>query len=513
MRSMSHTILPVLAAAGLTLGSCESSTPIDPQAVTQKAALNAEAVMHETGLAVGFTVGDGGTVKKIMESGGTTADSVVAPMMAASQPPTAMLRAMVGPRVTRTMTGLQLLPSMMTPEEQFDEAGHELRRLMQERLFVDGNLESTNGDTAIYLLHADPTCRPLPQDSDPPGTVPPIDPECAKDFDKVAVRIAVKTDGDGVRFTVLVGPDRLELVMVIVHSDELAMQVNLPKAKAASEYVQAQLGDTTAPVQTFERLKGTLRASLKKAGERTVTAAFSIVEALDIAKKDGAVFSTAASDPLFAITGDGNRKVARLDYGLGATKVETTWDPHGAGIANRDLQVSVGGVYGHLSLDEAAKEITMNDLGVGQVKVAVRGTTIYEWNLNADAMRRFSGKLTSNADGTTRIELTPKVDISLAFDYNAIAADFTTPPDPSVAHETYAINFANGGAAAVLQEAPSTATFAGGVKVVAGTLTLGVASAPAETITVTAGRCLTSRDQAPAGGNQVLGKLVATDCP
>jgi hypothetical protein len=511
MRSMSTTILPVLAAAGLTLAACESSTPIDPKAATQKAALNAEAVMHETGLAVGFTVGEEGTVKKIMGSGNSAADSVVAPMLAGSQPPTAMLRAMVGPRVTRKMTGLEL-PSMMTPEEQFDEAGHELRRLMEERLFVDSNLESTNGDTATYLLHADPTCRPLPQDSDPPGTVPPIAADCAMDFEKVAVRITVTSDGDGVRFTVLVGPDRLELVTVFVHSDELAAQVNLPRAKAAAEYMQAQLGEA-APVQTFERLKGTLRASIKKTGAGTVKAAFSIVEALDIATMNGAAFTTAATDPLIAITGDGNRKVARLDYGLGATKVESTWDPNGSGVANRDFQLTIGGLYGHLSLDEAAKEVTMNDIGIGQTKVTVRGNTILDLNLNADTMRRYSGKLSANTDGTTRVEITPKIDVSLAFDYNAIAADFTTPPDPAIAHETYAINFANGGAPAVLQNAPRTATFAGGLKVVAGTLTLGVASAPAQTITVTAGRCLTSRDPVPEGSNPVIGKLVAADCP
>ena len=510
MRPISRSALffPIFAAGAAGVG-CESAA-IDEKAVTQKAALHAQAVMHETGLAVGFTMADEGTLKKIMGSSGSAADSVVAPALSGSQPPTAMLKAMVGPMMTRKMSVVQL-PSMMTPEEQFDEVGHELRRLMEERLFVDANFESKVDGTATYLLHADPTCRPLPADSDPPGTVPAIDPECAMDFEKVAVRIAVKADGDGALMRVLIGADRLELVTVGVRSDELSLQVNLPRAKAASDYIQTQLGEA-APVQSFERLAGTLRFSLKKVEARTVTASLSIPEAIDVALIDGPAISTAAANPLFAVTSDGSGKVARLDVGLGATRVDTTWDPQNAGVKNRDLRVDTAGLYGHLVLKEASQEITLTEVGIGQTKVAVRGTTIFDLNLNADTMRRFSGRLTSTAAGVAQVEVTPKFDLSLAFDYNAVAADFSTPPEATVGHETYAVSLVNGGAPAVLQEAPATATFAGGVKVVAGTLTLGVASAPAEAVTVTSGRCLTSRDPAPQGSNPVLGKLVAADC-
>jgi hypothetical protein len=201
-----------------------------------------------------------------------------------------------------------------------------------------------------------------------------------------------------------------------------------------------------------------------------------------------------------------------VSFGLGATTVATTWDPQSTGVTNRDLNINVAGLYGKLALDEAAKEIVLADVGFGQTKVAVKGHTIVDLNLNADTMRRFSGKLASNADGTTRVEVTPKVDLNLAFDYAAVAADFSTPPEATIAHETYSINLVNAGAPAVLQDAPSTATFTGGIKVVAGTLTLAVASAPAQTVTVTAGRCLTSIDPAPEGSNPILGKLAASDC-
>lgn len=509
-RALATLTLPV-AAAALTLAACES-TAVDEKALTQNAALRTESLLHDTGAAMGFVAADGSTVKTIMGSGSSAADTLMSPTLAASMPPTTMLRAMVGPRATQKMTGVELLPSMMTPEEQFDEVGNQLRRLMEERLFVDSNLEGKDGGTATYLLRPDPTCRPLPDASDPAAPPPAVNADCADTFTKVQVRVAVSSDGDGARFTVLVGPDRMELISVIVHSDELAVQANLPKAKSASDYLRAQLGEE-APVQDYERLAGTVRLSLKKAGAGAVTAAWSIIEKLDIAQKNGPAYSSAAADPLLAVTADGTRRTARLDLGLGATKVDSTWDPRSTGATNRDLHVELGGVYGHFLLDEAAKEIVVTDAGVGQIKVAARTATLMDLNLNADTMRRFSGKLASNADGTTRVEITPKADLTVAFDYNAVASELTSPPDPSVAHETYAVSLTNGGAAAILQEAPSTATFAGGLKVVAGTLTLGIASAPAQTVTVSAGRCLTSRDPAPEGSNPLLGKLVAADCP
>lgn len=510
-RALATLTLPVTAAA-FTLAACESAS-VDEKALTQNAAMRTEALIHDTGAAMGFVTADGSTVKTIMGSGSSAADTLMAPTLAASMPPTSMLRAMVGPRATQKMTGVQLLPSMMTPEEQFDEVGNELRRLMEERLFVDSNLESKSGGTATYLLRPDPTCRPLADAAAPATSPPAVNADCADTFTKVQVRVAVSTDGDGARFTVLLGPDRLELVSVIVHSDELAVQANLPKAKSASDYLRAQLGED-APVEEYERLAGTVRASLKKAATGGVTAAWSIVEKLDIAPKNGkAAITTAATDPLIAVTADGTRRTARLDLGLGVTKVDSTWDPRSTGVTNRDLHVELGGVYGHFLLDEAAKAIVLTDVGVGQIKVVARTATLMDLNLNADTMRRFSGKLSTDAAGITRVEVTPKADLSVAFDYNAVASELSSPPEASVAHETYAVALTNSGAPAVLEEVPSTATFSGGLKVVAGTLTLGIASAPAETVTVSAGRCLTSRDPAPAGSNPVLGKLLAADCP
>lgn len=511
--------------------ACESEAPLDEGALTQRIALYAEGVAHEAGQALAHTTAEEGTVAKVMGSASNTATTPSTPPMtapitaamtsamttsmtaplSAAMPPTAMLRATVGSRMTRQLTNLEL-PSMMTTEEQFDETGKEIRRMMQERLFVASNFESKTADTAIYLLAPEPTCRPLSQDTDVPGTVPELDQACVNDLTKVAVRIAVKADGDGARLTVLIGPDRLPMVVAIIHSDELAGEVDLPQAMRASEYINQQVGDGS-PTSTFDRLTGKLRASLKRVAAGKITASLSILEALDIAPTNDAEVKSAAADPLLALTSDRKTQTAEIRVALGASEIATSWDPQGTGLVNRDLRIATGGIYGQAALDENAKQIVLTDVGIGQTKVTVRGTTIFDLNLNADSMRRFSGKATVNAAGTTRIEITPKVDLSLVFDYNAVAADLSPPPEATIAHETYGVSLTNAGAGIVIDEVPSTTTFNGGLRMVAGTFTLSAASVPGETITVPAGKCLTSRDPVPVGAHPLLGSFVAIDCP
>jgi hypothetical protein len=325
------------------------------------------------------------------------------------------------------------------------------------------------------------------------------------------VRVAVQADGDGSRMIVLIGADRRELVVVIVHSDELALEVDLAKAKAASDLIQEQLGNSS-PTGTYSRLAGKVRSSLKKVGLQKVTAALSILEALDVANSSGGSIKMAASNPLYALTSNGISKTAQLQIGLGATDIATSWDPQGTGIQNDDFHMTMAGFYGIVSLEESAQRILLTDVGIGSTKYTVRGTTIVDLNLNAGSMRRFSGKLT-NSGNISRLELTPTFDLSLALDFNAIASDFSSPPSVQVGHETYSVVVVNGSAPAVIEEAPSTATFTGGLKMIAGSLAFGAASVPAEQVVVTAGRCLSAISTAAPGANPVLGKLLVSDCP
>jgi hypothetical protein len=60
--------------------------------------------------------------------------------------------------------------------------------------------------------------------------------------------------------------------------------------------------------------------------------------------------------------------------------------------------------------------------------------------------------------------------------------------------------------------APATPTFAGGIKVGPGTLTLS-SSKVADPIVVPAGKCLTHNPAPAAGANPLLGGVMVVDCP
>jgi hypothetical protein len=81
-----------------------------------------------------------------------------------------------------------------------------------------------------------------------------------------------------------------------------------------------------------------------------------------------------------------------------------------------------------------------------------------------------------------------------------------------VLNESYGVKLDNGGAPARVSGVASSATFNGGVKVSAGTLTISSTGAPSPVI-VPAGRCLTGLSEAPAGTHPVLGALSVVDCP
>lgn len=517
-----------LAAAVVSVGACNSGGGGgDPKLATHAAAANAGEAISRTGQALSFALTSDGTLSKAVSAGNSTSNVVLDSMTTTSgstspselaaqmapKLPTSMMRALVGPTLAAEVTATPM-PSMMTTQEKFDQAASEIRRLMDERLFVDSNLESDDGSTATYLLKADPTCRPLPEDTDPPGTVPPIGANCETNLAKVDVRIAVTNDGDGVRMRVLIAAERLELVAFVIHSDLLAVELDLPKAKAAVDLINTKLGTDDSPTGTYDRLTGKYQLALKLVNAQTVTASMSILEAFDIAETGGAEVIIAKSNPLIAVTGDGLSKKAKVQVGLGATEVATTWDPRKTGVANRDVRVTTGGVYGTLDLDESSKTITLTDVGVGGTKMLVRGTTIFDLNLNPNQMRRFSGDITVNADDTAHLMIQPAFDLTLGFDFNAVAADFSSPPAATIAHDTYGVSLVNGGAACVLDTVKSNGAFAGGLRVGAGTLTLTAASAPSETVTVPAGQCLTSvAGGAPAGKNPLLGALTAAACP
>jgi hypothetical protein len=502
-------LLPLLAAP---LGACNQS--VDETSLADQAALNAREIVHQTGGAVSFTQSDDSGLTKIMSGLTGAGDGVLGGAMPAPVPP-GMMAGMSGSPMAMAMAGM---PSMLSTEDQADETADQLKLWLRERLLADANLESRSDNEAVYMLHPDPTCRALPRDTDPPGTVPALNQSCVDQLTRLAVRVMLQPDGDGVRLTILVGPDRLALSAFIIHSDLLAMETDLAQAYTAAQYIDQTLGTASPmPATQIEALAGRMRIGLHKDGEKKVTVAISVLDAIHVATRDasgapGPDIHLGASDPTLAVTADGVNQALTVNENVGALDVLGDWDPRGLLPPNRDLHVAVGGVTGQSTFTAQENQITASGVGVGPTVVEVRGARVFDLTLNPNDGYKFDVTVALDAAGQPQVQVTPRFDLALGFHLGQVAADYATPPPSYLVDETYGIDLDNGGAPAGIAAAPATATFTGGIKVTAGTLTISSTAAPGASVVVPTGKCLTGTGTAPAGTHPVLGKLAVVDC-
>jgi hypothetical protein len=513
---MSALALAAVVAAPLTACTQDHTPPppVDAQALSLTAANHVQELVHQAGAGIGFAGDSGSTAQKIL--GGSGMPSM--PVMPTSLMPSMMTGAMAA------MTGAA--PAGATNEQQADDLAARLKAYITDRLLTDANLESTSADNAVYLLHGDPTCRPLPADGDPPGTLPPVDATCQQRLDALQVRLVVAPDGDGVKVSLVLGPDGIKPSTLTIHSDLLQADGDLAQGKRAIDYVNATLGQgspmaSSTLSSTSATLSGRVRYALHKDGDRKVTLAFSLLDDLDVAEADaaghtGLTLHTAARDPLLSLSGDGAERTLAIAVNIGATDIRGPWDPNGGAGTNTDLHLSLGGLTAATTLADGQNGSGDGsidaDFGIGDTFVDVRGMRIFDLGLNPDAMRMLHVHATTNAAGLPRLEITPKFDLTLGYHLGAVAADYVTPPSSYLLDDSYRFLLSNGGAAAVIEAVQATASgFAGGLKLTAGSLVVSHDKA-AGPVTVPQGKCLTTTQAAP-GADPVLGQLVVTDCP
>jgi len=517
MRKVTSPTLILLPFAGLAMAVCGcQEAPIDPPALADQAALNAREVVHQTGGGVAFTQSDDSGLRKILTGTGHASDGLGA--MAAALPP-GMMSAMSDTPMARAAAGM---PSLRTTDEQFDDTADDLRVWLRTRILADGNLESQTSDQAVYLLHGDPTCRALPLDGAPVGTVPALDAHCADQLERLQVRVVLRADGDGVRLTIEVGPDKLELSAFVIHSNLLAIETDLAKAHTATTFIDQTLGsDSPMGGTQFEQLEGTVRVSLRKDGDKKVTFAVSLPAAIHVATRSasgtlGPDVQVAATDPLIALAADGVAQAATATVNLGAVDVLANWNPQSISgqTPNRDLHVAVGGLTGATTFTEGIKELVSKGLGVGSSSVRVRGMSIFDLDLNPSDMHRFDLRISIDPAGEPHFAVTPRFDLSLGLHLGLITNDFVreSPPPSYTLDEVYRIRLDQGGATATVATVPASGAFTGGLAVGPGTLTLS-STKVADPIVVPAGKCLTGVSTVPPGAHPILGALSVVDCP
>lgn len=499
------------------------SEPIDPQQLSAQTSLQASGVLRSAGAGLAWTDDEDGFVSKVSRGADDVSKGFSAVPLTSNPVARMFMGGAIGGRIGRREAGrppgLQALTDDSV-EAEFDRLAEDVRVFLRDRVLVPSNLESKDDHHATFLLHPDPTCRGLPSS----GSTE-IDPDCAADLAKLEVRADLSRDGDGGRIRWLIGKERAELGALVIHSDLIAAEANLPETKRAVDIADATLGSAGKTFGSGGRVAtksfaGRVRFALGKDGERKVTFAFSVLDMIDIQVDDdmGAPIAylrtEARKEPVASATFDGGEQALTLTANLGLTETRDAWDPRGTGARNADLRLVLGGLTARTTLSDRTDELVVTGLGLGEgpTHMDVRGKTIFQLDLNPDMLRRFDLRATATPTGGVRWEVAPRFDLSLLYKLGAVAADYDSPPASYLLDETYRVLLAGADKPTVESVAEDAAKmFAGGIRIAAGSLTLSSSKA-AEPVVVPEGKCLTSAAAAP-GAHPVLGTLRVVDCP
>ena len=512
---------------------------IDPEALAQQAGDNVSAVFESAALSAQANAGAGRATSRVGDGFGTISGSFRnVPLDAGGGPAPYIRQRSLVERALLSVPGVRATvrplatPSLLGPSRvgdavhataggtsdngselasDLDDTGRALRRFLRERVFVAANLESKTDSEAVYRLHPDPSCRDLDSDE--------IDRHCADTLTKVELRIRLSKDGNGSSLELLVGSERVRPVRLLIEPVRLALDYFLADTKRTSAILATALGQRDdAP----DVLAGTIRLALSKEGPKAVSFSGSILQMVEIETRSGAspgTFRSAAADPVYKLTADGDKGTITGKVGLGATEWFGPWNPREPAPGapkNTDLHVALAGLTGQITFTQATDDVALSGLGFGPgpLTVEVRGQRIFQMDLNArdGGGRAFDLGISFDAQGSPRLAVTPRFDLDLAWKLGAVSGDFASPPASFLLDETYQIGLdPAAGAAPVIAPWRSPSDNQGGLRVVAGQLSIASSKAAAPVV-VSAGRCLVGNKPTPEQ-HPVVGAFKAIDCP
>jgi hypothetical protein len=510
------TRLPLLVAGIFVAATCgcgsDGAAPrkIDATTSAAQSAQYTGALVRKLGQAIAFENGEGGLMEQFKSLlGGVQLKQI--PQLSPPAPlPLPLLNALSDTPALKHSTRPRFL-TLMSQEESFDETAADVESFLRDRLFAAGNVEADEGTRVVYRLKGDPTCRPLPSRI-LEGAADQVDAGCASDLEKLQVRIVVQGDGDGYRFQILLGPEKFELSVFVVHTDLLAWEADLAQARKAGDFADMALGRPVAEMP-LSSLRGRVRFALQALGEKKVRVSFGVLEGIELQGKpeQPMAFTLGKSEPAIALTADGVAQQLGLDVAWPQTDVRGPWDPMDIDARNTDMHLSLGGLSGKSNLTAGAEQVVISGLGIGPSFMAVRNTKIAELNFNASNGRKMDLTIKQLPGDQARFELSPRMDLSMAFRLSAIAAELSEAPADYLLNETYSL-LLSGASPVVVETVAETASFAGGFKMVAGSLSLSTSASAAATVQVPAGKCLSENADPAPGSHPLLGGLAAVDC-
>lgn len=482
IRSLSFGVLAALTASAGLIG-CGGSDGADPATANARIDAIVPALMNSTSSAM---IGAEG-IPSVgwLDQSLTTLDTAFP-----------VLQSLTGS--DGTDDGVQTFSFDAAQVAEEEDMGAALAAGLKQLVFNEQNYE---GD-GYYRLRGDVLCA---VDGE-------VDAACAAQIDDAQIRFsAVLAGEDGLDIALAIGPQRAEPLTLELRQDRLALALDLAAAREAIAFLA---GDEADLPQVME---GVLALSLIVHGEADVSIEAAVrkavrVDALLPGMEEPFRLSTAAKDPVVGVRMNGAASELTFDLDLGRTDVSMPWSQVSTSAAGRLFAMSLGGISASTTLraGDTAARITNLGLGDGTTTIKVDDHTLVAIDLNADAGRHFDLTVEPSESGLPTMLLKPGFDLSMAFDLQPLA-DAGEVVESFMLNETYRIALTGDAPAIQPVEASLDGTFAGGLRIVGGTLEISSSSAES-VILVEAGMCLS--EVAPAlDVHPVIGALSVAACP
>lgn len=385
-------------------------------------------------------------------------------------------------------------------DEATDEFTDELAAALALQIFNEQNYE---GD-GYYRLNGELLCTSTDETGEP-------DAECVAELDRAEIRIHASLVGDdGIDLGLAIGPDRDEPVLLELRPARLSLVVDLAAAKNAVTHLA---GDEA---ELPEVMEGILALSLivHAQDDISIEAAARTAVRLEVALPDMPApfrFSTEAKDPLVAVRFQGTTQM-EVSQDLGRTELSMPWSLSSDSDAGEVLSVVLAGMSATTTLRADATEAVIRNIGLGDGTTSIKldDHTLFALDLNADLGRRFDLTIRPSDTGLPTFTLSPGFDLSLTFD-NTPLIEAGDEPAEDLINATYRISLTGDEPTIQPVDADLESSFAGGIRVSSGTLTISSTGAD-EPIVVESGVCLVEV-ASELETDPVLGTLATAECP
>jgi hypothetical protein len=413
-------------------------------------------------------------------------------------------------------------PPEAYPEEDSDFDAQQVADFLAEHVFTQDNVESTDGDSVTFLMDGKSLCTEFGTRattcSAPLGGEPQcvesseIDPDCIDVIDELEIRIKARLVGDeGVELRFSLG-GHATLITLTLQPGKLEIELSLDSAKQTLSHV-FQVANEPLP-ELPQVLAGALSLTLSVNGPGDVSVALAIPKTVRVegSTDEGAYkLDIEARDPLAAVHAVVATQSLELELDWGATQLllpaQAVWEQ-----ASGNLELLLQGLSATLKV-ASGQPLQIDGIGLGAAPswVKLDGQTLLELDLNAAVGGLFDLELTPE-DGMPRCEVSPSFQIETQIDFTPLVPYMDETPPDWVLGEQYTVSLVNSAGNPVVLPVEETATFEGGLKVVAGTLTLKSTVNP-HTVTVDEGSCLTYQEDLGPGEFPVLAHLKSVACP